>query len=221
MIAIASITSSITDWIAQHGILAVFVLMALDALLPVGGEVIMLYAGVLASGAIVGHHVSLLGHGLASGTASYLALALAGSLGYLAGAVLGWGIGRYGGRSLVERHGRWFHLDQRSLLRAESWFERFGAWAVLLGRITPVVRSFISIPAGVFRAPIASYVPLSLVGSAIWCFAFAGVGWGLGGRWESFHKSFRYADALVVAAILTLLVVLIVRALRRRRLAAR
>lgn len=104
---------------------------------------------------------------------------------------------------------------------AEGWFERFGAWAVLLGRITPVVRSFISIPAGVFRAPIASYVPLSLAGSAIWCFAFAGVGWGLGGRWESFHKNFRYADALVIAGILALLVILVLRALRRRRLAAR
>lgn len=117
MILVASITSSITDWIAQHGIVAVFVLMALDALLPVGGEVVMLYAGVLASGAIVGHHVSVLGHTVASGGMSYLVLALAGTLGYLGGALLGWGIGRYGGRSLVERHGRWFHLDQRSLVR--------------------------------------------------------------------------------------------------------
>jgi membrane protein DedA with SNARE-associated domain len=221
LILIASITSSITDWIAQHGIVAVFALMALDALLPVGGEVVMLYAGVLASGAIVGHHVSLLGHAVASGGMSYLVLALAGTLGYLGGALLGWGIGRYGGRSLVERHGRWFHLDQRSLVRAERWFERFGAWAVLLGRITPVVRSFISIPAGVFRAPLASYLPLSLAGSAIWCFAFAGVGWGLGGRWESFHNNFRYADALVIAGILGLLVILVLRALRHRRLTAR
>jgi membrane protein DedA with SNARE-associated domain len=221
LILVASSTSTITGWIAQHGIVAVFALMALDALLPVGGEVVMLYAGVLASGAIVGHHVSLLGHGVADGGMSYLVLALAGTLGYLGGALLGWGIGRYGGRSLVERHERWFHLDQRSLVRAESWFERFGTWAVLLGRITPVVRSFISIPAGVFRAPLTSYVPLSLAGSAIWCFAFAGAGWGLGGRWESFHKNFRYADALAIAAILALLVIIVLRALRRRRLAAR
>ena len=78
-------------------------------------------------------------------------MALAGTLGYLVGAIVGWAIGLYGGRPLLERHGRWFHLDAEKLDRAERWFDRWEDWAVLLGRVTPVVRSFISIPAGVFR----------------------------------------------------------------------
>jgi hypothetical protein len=93
---LASITTTITDWIGQNGVYAVFVLMALDAVLPVGGELIMLYAGVLASGAIAGLQASFFGVSLQSGGESYIALALAGTLGYLFGAVLGWGIGIFG-----------------------------------------------------------------------------------------------------------------------------
>jgi membrane protein DedA with SNARE-associated domain len=209
----ASITSAITEWIAHNGVYAVFVLMALDALLPVGGELIMLYAGVLASGAIAGHAASLFGISLTSGLPSYLVLGAAGTLGYLVGALVGWAIGRYGGRALVERHGRWLHLSPEGLARAERWFERHGAAAVLLGRITPLVRSFISIPAGVFETPLPLYVPLSLLGSAIWCYAFAAAGWALGGSWESFHENFRYADYAVAAVA-----VLVVGAFAFRRL---
>src|SRR2546423_9801842 len=139
---LASITTTITDWIGQNGVYAVFLLMAVDALLPVGGELIMLYAGVLAAGAIAGHQTSLFGMNLQDGAESYVALALAGTLGYLIGALVGWAIGRSGGRPLLERHGRWFHISPETLERAEGWFERFGARAVFLGRITPVVRSF-------------------------------------------------------------------------------
>lgn len=214
--ALASITTTITDWIGQNGIYAVFVLMALDALLPVGGELIMLYAGVLAAGAIAGQQASLFGVDLQSGAQSYLALALSGTLGYLLGAVIGWGIGRSGGRTLLERHGRWFHLSHGSFERAERWFERFGAAAVFFGRITPVVRSFISIPAGVFRTPMPTYLPLTLAGSAIWCFGFAAAGWALGGSWQSFHDQFRYADYAALAAVVLVVAFLVARHLRSR-----
>ena len=108
---------------------------------------------------------------------------------------------RYGGRPLLERRGRWLHLDADRLDRAERWFERWGDWAVLLGRITPVVRSFISIPAGVFRAPLGRYTALTLIGSAAWCFALAGVGWAVGSSWERFHRDFRYADYVVAVLV--------------------
>ena len=85
--------------------------------------------------------------------------------------------------------------------RAEAWFERWGDWAVFLGRITPVVRSFISIPAGVFRFPFGRYTVLTLIGSAIWCFVLAGVGWAAGSSWESFHQAFRYADVAIAVAV--------------------
>jgi membrane protein DedA with SNARE-associated domain len=91
---------------------------------------------------------------------------------------------------------------------------------VFLGRVTPVVRSFISIPAGVFRAALGPYTALTLLGSAMWCFAFAGAGYALGSRWESFHHAFRYADYAVIAAVAVLLVVLLARR-RSSRLARR
>jgi membrane protein DedA with SNARE-associated domain len=216
MIVFASITSSVTEWIAQNGVYAVFVLMACDALLPVGGELIMVYAGVLASGALTGHQASLLGLSFTSGAEGYVALALAGTLGYLLGAVVGWAIGRWGGGALVERHGRWLHLSAARFERAEQWFKRFGSWAVFLGRITPVVRSFISIPAGVFRTPMPAYLLLTLAGSAIWCFGFAAAGWALGGSWKSFHENFRYADYAVAAAAAGLAAFLLARHLRSR-----
>ena len=104
-------TAQLTNWIADHGLIAVFALMAVDALLPVGGELIMLYAGVLAAGAVSGEHATLFGVQLASGLEAYVVLALAGTLGYLAGALAGWLIGARGGRALIERHGRWIHLS--------------------------------------------------------------------------------------------------------------
>ena len=72
---------------------------------------------------------------------------------------------------------------------------------MLLGRLTPVVRSFVSIPAGIFEAPFRRYTVLTLIGSAIWCFVFAGIGWAAGASWESFHDAFRYADVVVGLAI--------------------
>lgn len=192
--------------------------MALDALLPVGGELIMLYAGVLAAGDVAGHGASLFGAALTNGFESYLALSLAGTLGYLLGACIGWQLGRLGGRALIVSHGRWLHVSEATLGRAERWFDRFGWRAVLFGRVTPVVRSFISIPAGILSTPFGPYVALTTLGSAVWCFAFAAGGWALGGSWKSFHDNFRYADYLAVAFVLVLAGLAIV---HRRRSRAR
>lgn len=202
---IATLTSQLTTWIAQHGIYAVFALMAFDALLPFGGELVMLYAGVLAAGAIAGADAGTLGIHPASGVESYLVLALAGTLGSLAGAVVGWAIGARGGRPLVERHGRVLHLGPRRFARAEEWFERYGGRAVFLGRLTPLVRSFVSIPAGVLGIPLGIFVALTLLASAIWCFGFAAAGWAAGGAWQSIDHGFRYAEYATVAAVLVLI----------------
>ena len=199
----AAITQTLTDWITQHGVYAIFVVMAVDALLPAGGELTMLLAGALAAGAIAGRHPVLLGHALPHGLEGYVVVALAGTLGYLAGALTGWAVGRRGGRPLVERHGRRLHLDAERLAVAEAWFERHGRAAVFLGRLTPVVRSFISIPAGVLNSPLAPYTLLTLAGSAIWCFAFAGAGWALGTRYDQVHHAFTGLEvALVATAVL-------------------
>jgi membrane protein DedA with SNARE-associated domain len=208
MTALASLTSQLTDGVARHGVVAVFVLMAVDALFPVGGELVMLYGGVVAGTT----GVAALGTGLES----YLAIGLAGTLGYLAGALAGWGVGWRGGRPFVERHGRWLHLPPARMDRAERWFDAHGEWAVLVGRLTPLARSFISIPAGLFGSPLSLYVPLTLLGSAIWCYGFAAAGWALGGNWERVHSGFRYADVAVVLAALAVVGWVV---LRRRRAA--
>jgi membrane protein DedA with SNARE-associated domain len=212
---LASLTGQLTSWIGHHGAYAVFAIMALDALLPVGGELTMLFAGALAAGAITGAHPVLLGHPLQTGLESYLVLAIAGTLGYLVGSLVGWTIGRWGGRPLLERHGRWLHVTPENLDRAERWFDRHGNAAVFLGRLTPVVRSFISIPAGTLESPLGPYTVLTLAGSAIWCFAFAGAGWALGSSYEQVHHAFRYVDILAVAGAVAALAALLV--LRRRR----
>lgn len=201
-----------TSFLAHHGLWAVFVLMAVDAVFPAFSELVMLYGGALASGALV-THLDVFGS-QTTGAGAYIAIALAGTIGYLVGSVAGWAIGYYGGRPFLERRGRWFHLSSERLERAERWFEKWEDWAVFLGRITPVVRSFVSIPAGVFEAKLPRYTVLTAIGSAIWCFAFAGVGWGFGANWEKFDHNFKYAEYAIVAGIVLCAAYLVV---RRRR----
>jgi membrane protein DedA with SNARE-associated domain len=200
-VLVASLSGSVTSFIGNHGLYAVFALMAIDAILPAASELVMLYAGALAAGAFASQHVTLFGSRVTTPFWAFLGMALAGTLGYLVGSVGGWGIGAYGGRPLLERRGRLFHLSPQNLVRAERWFDRWGDWAVFLGRITPVARSFISIPAGVFRMRLGPYTILTLLGSAIWCFALAGAGWAVGRSWERFHSDFRFVDYAVALAI--------------------
>jgi membrane protein DedA with SNARE-associated domain len=211
MLTLATLTGQLTTWVAQHGVAAVFVLMAIDALLPIGGELIMLYAGVIAAGAIGGVHASLFGTHLSTGLESFLVLCLAGTLGSLAGSLVAWYAGRRGGRAFIERRGRWLHLTPAKLHRAERWFDRYGALAVLLGRLTPLVRSFISIPAGALGSPLGAFTALTLLASTIWSLVFAGVGWALGSSWQSFDHAFRYVDYAAVAAVVVVAVALVLR----------
>ena len=214
---VSDVTDAVTSAIGDYGLYAVFVLMAVDAVFPAASEVVMVYAGAVASGAFAGQNVVFLGSEIDSGFPAYLAVALAGTIGYTVGSIGGWAIGRYGGRVYLERHGRWLHLDHEKLDRAERWFDRWEEWAVFLGRLTPVVRSFVSIPAGVFEARFVRYVVLTLAGSAIWCFAFAGAGWAAGASWEDIHHASRYFDYLVVAAVVAVGAWLVWRRRSRRR----
>jgi membrane protein DedA with SNARE-associated domain len=213
---LASITGQITTWIAAHGVVAVFALMAVDAVLPIGGELIMLYAGVIAAGVVHGSSTSLLGAQVHGGVGVYLALALAGTAGSVGGSIGAWWLGRRAGRGFVLRHGHWLHVTPARLARAEGWIERHGPRALLVGRLTPLVRSFISIPAGVGGVRLVTFAAVTLVPSLIWCFGFAAAGWALGGSWHDFHSSFEYVDYAVIAlAALALVGLVAVQAERR------
>jgi membrane protein DedA with SNARE-associated domain len=214
---LSGITETVTSAIGDYGLYAVFLLMLIDAVFPAASEVVMVYGGAVASGAFADQDVVLFGWTIEEGFPAYLAIALAGTIGYTIGAILGWAIGLYGGRPYLERHGRWLHLDEQKLDRAERWFERWEDWAVFFGRLTPVVRSFVSIPAGVMETPLLRYTLLTFAGSAIWCFAFAGAGWAAGASWEDFHHAFRYLDYVIAAAVAAALAWLVIRRLRWRR----
>jgi membrane protein DedA with SNARE-associated domain len=216
-LVLASITDTITHWVAAHGAYAIFVVMAIDAVFPAGGELTMVVAGAIAGGALAGDRALLFGHTLSTGVQSYVVLALSGTLGYLAGSLVGWLVGRWGGRPLLERHGRWLHLGPDRLERAERWFDRHGGAAVFLGRLTPVVRSFISIPAGALESPLVPYAVLTLAGSAIWCFAFAAAGWALGSNYHAIDRVFTVIEVLVVAAAVAAILGWLLRRRRPRR----
>jgi len=211
------ITETLTSAVGNSGVYAVFGLMALDAVFPAGSEIVMLYAGAVAAGAFTGSEVHVFGWEAGTGIGAYVVMALAGTLGYLVGAIVGWLIGLYGGRPLLERHGRWFHATPEKLDRAERWFQRYEVWTVFVGRLVPLVRSFISIPAGWAEVPFVPYTLLTLAASAIWCFAFAGIGYGLGTSWDRLHEQLRWLDYLILAAVGLGVLYLVVRTWRRRR----
>lgn len=213
---IGSLSSSVTDQIVTHGVYAVFVLMAVDAVFPAASELVMLFAGAIAAGAGTST-LSLPGTHLGPGMTAYLVLASVGTIGYLVGGIVGWLIGNRGGRQLVMHHGESIHLTPKQLERAERWFERWGVTAVLLGRIIPFVRSFISIPAGIFEMPLLTYVGLTLVGSAIWAFSLAGIGWALGASYTNADQAITYLEYAIALAILLTIGFTVLARLRRPR----
>jgi membrane protein DedA with SNARE-associated domain len=210
------ITEAVTAAIGDYGLYAVFFLMLIDAVLPAASELVMVYAGAVAVGAFPDQSVTLFGTTIESTGWAYVAMAAAGTLGYTLGSILGWAIGRYGGRPYLERHGRWLHVTPEKLDRAEAWFERYGDATVFFGRMMPVVRSFISIPAGVAEMPFGRYTVLTFLGTIPWCFGLAGIGLAPGSGWERFHETFRYADYAIVALVVAGVVLVLLRARQRR-----
>jgi membrane protein DedA with SNARE-associated domain len=203
----------VTSFIGDHGIIAVFLLMAAAAVVPAASELTMLYGGALASGALAGH-VGIFGHRFGSGVSAYLGLVAAGFLGNMLGAIGGWAIGLYGGRPLLERHGRYLHVTPERIDRAERWFARFGPVAVPLGFATPLVRSFVAIPAGFSEMSLARFVPRAAAGILAFCALLGGIGWAVGSSWHAARHDLKYVDYAVVVAAVGLVVFLI---LRRRR----
>ncbi len=209
MLILASITESLVNisshFVRDAGLPGIFLLMALSsACIPIPSEVVMLFAGFAVADPTQSgssHHLTMLG------------IVLAGLLGTMVGSWVAYAIGRGGRLELLERHGSKLHMGPAQIARAERWFERYGQPAVLFGRVIPLIRAFVSLPAGIARMPFWRFTVLSLLGSIPWVLALAFAGRALGSNWTSLRKGFQYVDY----AILALVVVGIVYALVRRR----
>ncbi|MCW2949792.1 MAG: alkaline phosphatase [Thermoleophilia bacterium] len=186
----------------HHGLWSVFLLMLLEsACIPAPSEVIMLFAGYL----------------VYKDDHSMFAVVAAGVLGNVVGSIVAWGVGAYGGYPLVERHGRKIRLNMHHLERAHAWFERWGAAAVFFGRMLPVIRTFISLPAGVARMPFGRFVLFTLLGCVPWVWGLAVIGKRLGPNWEDARANLHHLDTIVIAAIALTIAFFVIRAVRRRR----
>jgi membrane protein DedA with SNARE-associated domain len=210
----------LTSFIGNHGLVAVFVLMAVAAVLPAASELTMIYGGALASGSLAGH-IALGSHVFRPGFHAYLAVVVAGVLGNTLGAIGGWAVGFYGGHPLLERHGRLLHVSPARLDRAERWFAHFGRVAVPLGLATPLIRSFVAIPAGIAEVGLRRFVPLAIAGIAVFCAALAGLGWAVGANWHTARHDVDYVEYALVAGILLLAAYLVVRWRRSTTMARR
>lgn len=186
-------------FISSHGYLAVFALMVAEAAcVPIPSEVIMMLGGALsgATFAVTVAHVHPLNVGVVGAV---------GTAGDLTGACIAYWVGRLGGRPLVERWGRYVRLRTHELDRATRWFERRGQVTVLVSRVLPVVRTFISLPAGIAEMPFARFVVFTILGSLPWTFSLALAGHAIGAHWRGVAHAFRPVSyviaALAVAAI--------------------
>ena len=218
---LASLTSSVTSFVGNHGLYAVFALMLVAAVLPTASELVMLYGGALASGAFASAHVTAFGHRIERPLWAFLAVAATGVVGNAVGAIVGWAIGSAGGRPFLERHGRWLHVNAEKLDAAERRYHERGAPAVAAGFALPLVRSFVAIPAGIVRIELRRFVPFALAGISVFCFALAGIGWAVGSSYDRVHGDLRYVDVAAVLLVLAGAALYLRRRRRSSRLARR
>jgi membrane protein DedA with SNARE-associated domain len=206
LITLASITDPLvrfaTNVVGDLGLAGVFVLMLLEsACIPIPSEATMLFAGFNVS---EGHY-------------SLLALTAVGSAANLVGSWIAYGIGWYGRIDILEKHGAKLHIKPSHLAWADRWFERHGDATVFFTRMLPVIRTFISLPAGVARMPFWRFTVLTLAGCVPWVFALALIGREVGANWEDWKDSLHYVDYAVVAAVVLGVAYLIVRSRRDRK----
>lgn len=185
--------------LSTWGYVALFVITFVSAMgPPVGSELATAYAGALASGQLLTahHHLNL------------VMVIVVAVVGELAGSTAGYAIGRFGGRPLVDRLGRYILLTHRDLDRAEAWFARRGEPFVFFGRLVPLMRSFVSLAAGLGEMTIGKFWVFTVAGSAVFTAALSGLGYSLGASWHQVLKDFN--DAGYVAAALAVVVVVAV-----------
>lgn len=189
---LAPVTHWVTTSIAHLGYYGIVIMMGIEsACIPLPSEIIMPYGGFLV--ATEPHRFSLLG------------MAIAGALGCVWGSAVAYWAGKYGGRPFIERYGKYILIRHKDLDKADRFFDKYGDWAIFISRILPVVRTFISFPAGMSKMRFGRFLIYTFVGSLPWCFALAYVGKRLGDNWDSIKQYFHGADVIILAVFAVLI----------------
>jgi len=192
-------------FIVSFGYLAIFVLMVAEsACFPIPSEVTMLFGGALASGAIAGTHLNI------------ILIIVAGTVGNVVGSYIAWAVGRYAGQGALHRWGRYVWLKDEDINRSHRWFTRHGPASVFFGRLLPVIRTFISLPAGFAAMRPIRFGVYTLAGCLPWTAALAVIGYAIGGNWQSVADGFK-APTYIIATIVALLVLAGIALFVRRR----
>jgi membrane protein DedA with SNARE-associated domain len=213
VLLIASISESLVNesshFVRDAGLPGIFLLMAISsACIPIPSEIVMLFAGFAVADpgqSASHHHLTMVG------------IVIAGLLGTMVGSWVAYAVGRGGRLELFERHGHRVHMGPAQIARADGWFQRYGEAAVLFGRLVPVVRAFVSLPAGIARMPLVRFTVFSLIGAIPWVLGLALAGHALGGDWKSVRKGFEYVDYAVVVIVVIGVLYAVVRRRRGRR----
>lgn len=193
-------TSALTTFVQNHGILAVLVLMAVESCgIPFPSEVIMPFAGFMASQG----HISLGG------------AIVAGAAGNLIGSLVAYGLAARWGEPLLLGPGKYIGISRRHVELADQWFRRHGLWAVLIGRVVPVVRTYVSFPAGLARVDLLRFALLTFLGALPWCAALAAAGYAVGASYDKISGPITVVAVVVAVLVVGVLVAWFVRGRRR------
>jgi membrane protein DedA with SNARE-associated domain len=183
------------SFVQNYGYFALIVLSIVSsACIPIPSEVTFVVAGALCTAAVTGHVQFAL-----------WAVILIGTVGSLIGSVVAYEVARSAGRTIVERWGKWILMTHKDLDGAERWFEKYGSATVLIGRVLPVVRSFISVPAGIAEMNRARFAVLTVIGSAIWVSLLSALGYAAGSNWKHVSKDFHDAQSPILIVIVLLI----------------
>lgn len=191
---IAVLAGFIIGGISSLGYWGVAIMMAIEsAAIPLPSEIIMPFAGYLVS----------------QGKFTLLGITLAGSIGSVAGSVLAWWVGVKGGRKFIEKYGKYILLSRHDLNISDNFFKKYGVATVFFSRMLPVVRTFISLPAGIAKMNLSKFIIYTFLGSLPWCFFLGYIGKKLGDNWDTlgayFHK-FDLAIGIIIFFALALFI---------------
>ncbi len=187
------------------GLPGIVVLTALgNANIPVPSEAVLPFGGLLAQ----------------KGTLNFHMVALAGTLGSVAGSLISYGAGRFLGPEFLQKYGKFVLMRTHEIERAEEWFQKHGLFSTFWGRFIPIVRSFVSLPAGIFRSNLALFTLYAVMGSLPWCYAWTYLGFSIGSQWSKIEKYSKILDFIVLGALILLIARFLIKRFRNHTAAS-